>query len=95
MLTDVIAVEASDRGTHLIVIIVFIYEGTYRASEVEEPQVWISSALASKLLQVSLVVIYNWSKDGILRAYRIGNRVRFRRSEIEQILLNSNRKASI
>ncbi|MFO8147278.1 MAG: helix-turn-helix domain-containing protein [Gillisia sp.] len=47
-----------------------------------------------ELLGISLVTIHNWSKDGALKAYKIGNRVRFRRSDIEQTLISSNKKAS-
>ena len=60
----------------------------------KEPTIWITRKEASELLGVSLVTIHNWTKDNIISAYKIGNRVRFRRSEIENILLNSNKIAS-
>jgi excisionase family DNA binding protein len=60
----------------------------------KEPEIWISRKEVSELLGVSMVTIHNWSKDGILKAYKIGNRVRFRRSDIEKTLLSSNKKAS-
>ncbi len=60
----------------------------------KEPEIWLSRKDVSELLGVSLVTIYQWSKDGILKAYKIGTRVRFKRSDIEQTLLSSNRKAS-
>ena len=61
----------------------------------KESVIWITRKEASELLGVSLVTIHNWTKDHIINAYKIGNRVRFKRSEIESILLNSNKKASI
>jgi len=60
----------------------------------KEPTVWITRKETSELIGVSLVTIHNWTKEGVINAYKIGNRVRFKRSEIEQILLNSNKKAS-
>jgi excisionase family DNA binding protein len=50
---------------------------------------WISRKQASALLGVSLVTISDWTKKDILKAYRIGNRVRFKLEEIEQVLTNS------
>ncbi|MFN4762817.1 hypothetical protein ACKGJN_06825 [Gillisia sp. Q332] len=41
-----------------------------------------------------ILSIHNWSKDGILKAYKIGIRLRFKRADIEQTLLSSNKKAS-
>lgn len=50
---------------------------------------WISRKQASNMLGVSLVTISDWTKKGILKPYRIGNRVRFKLSEIDEVL-NSN-----
>jgi len=60
----------------------------------KELTVWITRKDASELLGVSLVTIHNWTKEGIINAYKIGNRVRFKRSDLENILLNSNKRAS-
>ncbi len=40
----------------------------------------------AKLLGVSLVTLHNWTKNGIVKAYRIGNQVRYKESEILQSL---------
>ena len=60
----------------------------------KHPEIWMNRKDVGELLGISLVTIHNWSKDGILKAYKIGNRVRFRRSDIEKTLLSSNKKAS-
>lgn len=36
----------------------------------------------AKLLGVSLVTVHNWIKSQILTAYRVGNKVRFKESEV-------------
>ncbi len=60
----------------------------------KQPEIWMSRKEVGELLGISLVTIHNWSRDGILKAYKIGNRVRFKRSDIEETLLISNRRAS-
>jgi excisionase family DNA binding protein len=36
----------------------------------------------AKLLGVSLVTLHSWIKSGVLIAYRIGNKVRFKENEV-------------
>jgi excisionase family DNA binding protein len=38
----------------------------------------------AKLLGVSLVTLNHWAKDDILKAYKIGTRVRYKSDEVEQ-----------
>ena len=59
----------------------------------KEPEVWLSRKDVSELLGVSIVTIHQWGKLGILKPYKIGTRVRYRQSDIEETLLNSNRSA--
>jgi excisionase family DNA binding protein len=60
----------------------------------KEPTIWITRQEAAELIGVSLVTIHNWTKEGVINAHKIGTRVRFKRTEIENILLNSNKRAS-
>ncbi len=60
----------------------------------KEPQVWLSRKDVSELLGVSLPTLHQWGKQGILKPYKIGNRVRYRQSDIEETLLESNRSTS-
>ncbi|MCH4821759.1 helix-turn-helix domain-containing protein [Gramella lutea] len=55
---------------------------------------WLTRNEAAKYFGVSLVTIYNWTKEGILTSYKISNRLRYKKSELENILLNSNKEAS-
>ena len=41
----------------------------------------------SELLQISLMTVDNWTLTGVLKAYRLGRRVYFKRSEIEASLI--------
>lgn len=47
----------------------------------------------AELFQVSLVTIHDWSKSGILKVYKMGNRSYYKRSELLETLYNSNRSA--
>ncbi|PTT74106.1 MULTISPECIES: helix-turn-helix domain-containing protein [unclassified Chryseobacterium] len=43
----------------------------------------------AKMLGVTLPTVYDWTKKGIITAYRIGNRVRYKETEIMQTLTNN------
>jgi len=59
----------------------------------EKDIVWLTRKNAAKYFGVSLVTIHNWTKEGILTSYKISNRIRYKKSELESILLNSNKRS--
>lgn len=58
--------------------------------EPDKPEVWLTRKDASKFLGVSLMTIHDWSKKGILKPKKIGTRIRFRQSDIIEVLNKSN-----
>lgn len=44
----------------------------------------------AEYLKISLSTLWHWSKKGILPSYGIGNRVYYKRSEIESCLIRIN-----
>ncbi|MDX1828768.1 MAG: helix-turn-helix domain-containing protein [Lutibacter sp.] len=58
----------------------------------KEPTTWLTKKEVSIILSISIVTIDDWSKKGILSPYRIGNRIRFKRIDIENALTNINKK---
>ena len=44
----------------------------------------------AKLLSVSLVTLWDWTKKDIIPAYRIGNKVRYKKSEVFKSLNQKN-----
>lgn len=48
----------------------------------------------ANILGVSLVTLHNWVKSKILNAYRIGNQVRFKETEVLNALKSINAKKS-
>ena len=45
---------------------------------------------AGKLHKVSLPTLTEWNKKGIIKPYRLGNLVRYKKSELDQALIKIN-----
>lgn len=58
-----------------------------------QPDEWLTREDVAKLLKVSISTINNWKKAEKLISYGIGNRVYFRRSEVERCLQPLKSKA--
>lgn len=56
----------------------------------KQPTEYLTRAEVCELLQIDLSTLHSWRKKYILTAYGIGNRVYFKRSEIED-LINKNK----
>jgi excisionase family DNA binding protein len=48
----------------------------------KENDVLLTREETAKLLSVSLVTLWEWTKKDILPAYRIGNKIRYKKSEV-------------
>jgi excisionase family DNA binding protein len=46
----------------------------------------------AKILKVSLVTLSDWNKKGVLKPYRLGNLIRYKRAELEKALIAINSK---
>ena len=55
----------------------------------KEPEL-ITRKKAAEILGVSLTTIHDWSSRNILTAYKIGSRIRFKKSEILETLKSQN-----
>ena len=51
-----------------------------------EKEIYLTRNEVSEMLQVSLPTVHEWSKKGIIKAYRINSRLRYKRTEIEDAL---------
>ena len=56
----------------------------------KEPIEYLTRKDTARLLQVNLTTIWNWTKKCKLQAYGIGNRVYYKRSEIEASMVKFN-----
>ena len=53
---------------------------------------WITRKDVSIILSVSLVTVDSWTNKGILKAYRIGTKKRYKREEIENALVEIKKR---
>jgi excisionase family DNA binding protein len=53
----------------------------------KQPEEYLTRAEVVKLLKIDLSTVHNWAKKGKLLRYGIGNRVYFKRSEIEEAMI--------
>ncbi len=53
----------------------------------KKPTEYLTRTEAKELLKVNLSTLYKWTKQGKLKAYGIGNRVYYKRHEIELIMI--------
>ena len=44
---------------------------------------FITSKEAASILKITLPTLYEWRRKGIVKAYRIANKIRFKQSEVE------------
>ncbi|WP_314242691.1 helix-turn-helix domain-containing protein [Empedobacter tilapiae] len=52
----------------------------------KQPTEYLTRSEVCQLLKIDLSTLHNWRNRGILEAYGIGNRVYFKRSEIENYI---------
>lgn len=53
----------------------------------KQPPEYLNRNEVAKLLKVNVSTIFNWQKKGILNRYAIGNKILFKRQEIEDCLI--------
>jgi excisionase family DNA binding protein len=51
-----------------------------------QPEEYLTRRELAEIFKVTLPTISDWSKKGILKPYRLGNLVRFKKSEVEKAL---------
>lgn len=56
----------------------------------KEPTEYLTRNEVKELLKVDLSTIWNWTKKGKLKSYGIGNRVYYKRHEVEKTLIPLN-----
>jgi len=52
-----------------------------------QPAEYLTRQETAELLKVSLVTLSDWNKKGVIKPYRLGNLIRYKRAEIETALL--------
>lgn len=57
-----------------------------RQFQPKEPAEYLTRNEVKDLLKVDLSTVHNWTKKGKLKSYGLGNRVYYKRSEVEQAI---------
>lgn len=53
---------------------------------------WLTSKETETILKISSVTRWTWTNSGILKSYKIGNRLRYRKDEVLKALLRKEPK---
>ena len=57
----------------------------------KEPDEYLTAKELERELKISNVTRWEWGKKGVLKPRKIGNRTYYLRSEVRELLLNSNK----
>jgi excisionase family DNA binding protein len=55
-----------------------------KPSTPQDTEEFLTREEVAKLFKISFVTLHDWTNKGLLNAYRIGNKVRYRKSEVMQ-----------
>lgn len=60
--------------------------------QLQQQDEYITRNEIAKLFKISLMTVHDWTKKGILQSYKIGNRVLYKKHEVENsiVKINSN-----
>lgn len=57
-----------------------------------QEQEYLTREELGSIFKISMSTVSEWCKNGILNPYRLGNLVRFKKSELDQVLIQINNK---
>lgn len=67
-----------------------IFKSTFKLYKYHEKRKYLTREEVSRALSVTLVTLYNWNKSGYLKAVKIGKAVRYKKSDIDKLLIKGN-----
>jgi len=56
----------------------------------KKPTEYLTRTEVSQLLKIDISTVHNWTKRGILTSYGIGNRIYYKRKEVEKAIQKLN-----
>lgn len=60
----------------------------------QKQEEYLTRKEVASILKISLVTLHDWNKRKILNPYRLGNLIRYKRSEIDKALVSINSKSA-
>ena len=82
-------IDAEDFKNEIISGVINALEKRYATSQKEEEQI-LTRAEAAKLLSISLVTLWDLTRKDKIPAFRIGNKVRYKKSDVLNALTQKN-----
>ena len=58
--------------------------------QLKKPEEYLTKQEVAEMLSIKATSVHNWTKNKILQSYRIGGRVLYKRSEIEESIIKIN-----
>lgn len=55
----------------------------------DKPEKFLTRGEVAVLLKITLPTLHDWTKKGLLKAYRIGNRIRYKEAEVMATISNN------
>jgi hypothetical protein len=71
-------------------VVMALKEQNFQFQNSDEDQI-LTREEAAKMLSVSFVTLWSWDKKDILQTYRIGNKIRYKKSDLLNALTKKNK----
>jgi excisionase family DNA binding protein len=87
-------VNAQDFKNEILSEIKNIFSGFANTLQTNDSDKLLTREETAKMLSISLVTLWDWTNKNILQAYRIGKKVRYKKSEVLEALQKRNNFSS-
>lgn len=94
MKTNLIQIEntnAQDFKDEIITGVITALKGFAATMQTNEIDQLLTRTETAKMLSVSLVTLWDWTRKDLIPAYRIGNKIRYKKSEVLKALNQKNK----
>lgn len=97
MMSEILQLEktnANDFKNEIVEAVTAKMKGFAETAQNPDQNVLLTRHETASLLGISLVTLWQWTRTDIVPAYRIGNKVRYKKSEIIESLQKMNKFSS-
>ncbi|GAA4762897.1 MULTISPECIES: helix-turn-helix domain-containing protein [Flavobacterium] len=87
-------INATDFKNEIVKDVTQALKGYATTLQNPDNEILLTREETAKMLSVSLVTLWDWTKKDIIPAYRIGNKVRYKKAEVLTALQQMNKFVS-
>ncbi|WP_395065196.1 helix-turn-helix domain-containing protein [Flavobacterium sp.] len=87
-------INANDFKNEIVKDVTQALKGYATTLQNSDNEILLTREETAKMLSVSLVTLWTWTKNDIIPAYRIGNKVRYKKAEVLTALQQMNKFSS-